>query len=175
MIHGIVDIINFNLDQCLNIDNAIYHGLTEIVEAGKERYPFGKGKICPNDKIPFMVYHRVEKYETIISKEYSFGVRETKEHRYQSRMTGVVLNSVIDSSPSLDIYGISLFIPQKIKHSDYKLITITPNTVTLDHDLIVNREWKNADYSKHKCKFTLFDIAYTITAIRCLPVCLNAG
>jgi hypothetical protein len=178
MIGSIIDSINTTLESCLAIEGAIYYGVAEFIEVNKEKYPFTiingeKVKICLSDNVPAMFYHRIEKASFKDNEGLSFGKKTTKDQDYNVKLIVALRDSLIDVSPEFVSEEIAIKIPEFIENPNYKLITTEINFVTLDHDGIVNREWKGMDYSKHKCKFTVFEIDYTLTAIRCVPLCLN--
>jgi hypothetical protein len=177
MIQETIDKINERLAQCLDIENAIFYGLTMVVNVNGETYPVtiidGKlVKICPNDKIDVQVYHRLVSISYNESEVYSFGRNSTYETTIAAKMIVIVKNDALYINPLYSSESFSL--PPKIYIPEEKApiyISKTSNSVIFDHDSIVNREWKKIDYSKHKCKFFVFEVNYTLSTVSCKGAC----
>lgn len=190
MIQDIVDKINEKISDCLNVENSIYFGIAHTISVNNEVYPVVPQsrvypvsestnkliKVCPNDKIDLQVYHKITDFgfsESSNESGYSFGVAPTYEIEAKAKMIVVLKSSITERNPSYNPDNFGLIIPRKIKLADYKLITTNTTRVTLDHDAIVSREWKKIDYTKHKCKFLVFEVEYNIRAVTCKLSCTN--
>ena len=178
MILDTVNQINEKLAQCLGIENAVFYGLTMVVNVNGDVYPVtivdGKlVKICPNDKIDLQVYHRIVSIDYSESELYSFGRNSTYETTVRVKMIVIVKNDLVQINP-LSPESLILSLPPKIYIPQEKApiyINKTSNSVIFDHDTIVNREWKKIDYSKHKCKFFVFEVNYTLSTVSCKGAC----
>lgn len=172
MIQDIVDEINESLDTCLQVDNAIFYGLTIVINVNGETYPVtiidGKPvKICLNDQVDLQVYHRITGIDYNEMEEYSFGRNTAIETVVSAKMIVIVKNNLV----APELIGESM--PHKTYLDGFKspiYINKTSRTVIFDHDNIVNREWKKIDYSKHKCKFLVFEVNYTIRTVQACKV-----
>jgi hypothetical protein len=174
MILEIIDSLNQSINSCLAIEGAIYHGLVKYYSINKEKFPLYNGnKVCLNDNVPLLVYHYlVREGENRAEKEKrSFGKTRVEANDYTIRSIFVAKEDVYLSSDKLQ--RIIDVVPSKMENEDYRIININNKSVITDHDTIVNREWKEVDYSKHKCKFVALEVTFTLTAVRCLSVCLN--
>lgn len=177
MIQDVVIAINDKLRDCYAVENAIYHGLAGTVEVNDVRYPVTRGedgkliKICPDDRVDLKVFHKVvgEIRFTLDPDKQFRRKKPTYEMEARMRMTVILKADINLSSPSFNPINLGKKIPYNVEVEDYYLLTNTFNSVSppLDQDTIVNREWKRIDYSKHKCKFFVFDVNYTIRAVTC--------
>lgn len=174
MIQDIVIAINEKLRDCYAVDNAIYYGLAGTVEVNEVKYPVSRDedgkliKICLDDRIDLKLFHKVVgdvRFTPNLDK--SFGRRTTYDMEARMRMTVVLKSDVNLSSPSYNPINFARAIPGTVEVEEYNSLNNIYNSVSTDHDTIVNREWKRIDYSKHKCKFFVFDVNYTIRAVTC--------
>lgn len=181
MIQDIITEVNNSIRDCYNLDNSIYYGLAQAVEVNNERYPITRNedgriiKICPDDRIDLQVFHKINRNEirTILDKDNSFGRKYLEYDEVDIRMVCILKSSINLSSPSYNPLTFRNVIPSNILIEDYHQISIKKNTVSTEHDYIMTREWKRIDYSKHKCKFFVFDVNYTIRALTCKLSCTS--
>jgi hypothetical protein len=179
MINDIIDAINTSISDCLNLQESIYYGITKTVEVEGDKFPLtafqNKGvKICPNDFYDLQVFHKVIDADVEADETFSFGKNTTYSVNYNVKTIALLRNSISDSNPTFNPESIALIIPQKVVNTDYKLITTKLKSINLDHDSIVKREWgTKIDYSKHKCKFFVFEIEYNIRALTCKLSCTS--
>lgn len=181
MIQDIVTEINSSIRECLNIENSVYYGLAQTIEVNNERYPITRNedgrliKICPNDKTDLQIFHKINRDEFTFrnNDDYSFGRNKTYQIEANGRMVVVLKSAINLVSPTYNPLNFARVIPEKVILDDYKDISIEFNTVSTSHDAIVNREWKRIDYSKHKCKFFVFEVNYTIRALTCKLACTS--
>jgi hypothetical protein len=176
MIQDIVTEINDQLDACLQVDDSVYYNIARVVNVNGEVYPTtgvdGKAtKICLNDKLNIQVYHKVSSFDFSENKDLSFGKRSTYIMSARSKMIVVMKSALHEVNPNYTPENFLLLMPHSIPLDGYQSIKIQKVSVTTDHDTIVNREWKKIDYSKHKCKFLVFEVNYNIRAITCKLEC----
>jgi hypothetical protein len=174
MIQDIVTAINDRIRDCLSIENAIYYGVSQTIEVNNERYPVTRGenaklvKICLDDKIDLKVYHKIAgEVRFNPNKDLSFGTIIKYNMEARMRMVVILKSEINLISPSYNPLNFGRVIPYRVEVEEYKSIQNIFNSVSTDHDAIVAREWKRNDYSKHKCKFFVFDVNYTIRAVTC--------
>jgi hypothetical protein len=180
MIYDIVTEINEVIENCLQLDDSVYYNIARVVNVNNEIYPItavnGKTvKICLNDNLNLQLYHKVM---SIVPKEESFdssGKSFGKEYKYTfdigMKMIVIQKSALSQIKPEYSPEYFSNVLPQRLTLQDYKSIKIIKSPVTTDHDAIVAREWKKIDYSKHKCKFLVFEVNYNIRAVTCKLAC----
>lgn len=176
MIQDIVTEINDQLEACLQVDDSVFYNIARVVNVNGEVYPVtgvnGKPtKICLDDKINLQVYHKISSFDFTEKKDLSFGKESTYELSARAKMIVIMKTALHEVNPNYIPENFLLLIPQSFVLEGYKSIKTQKVSVTNDHDTIVNREWKKIDYSKHKCKFLVFEVNYNIRAITCKLEC----
>lgn len=174
MIQDIIIAINEKIRDCYSIENAIYYGLAGTIDVNDQKYPVSRDengklvKICLDDKVDLQVFHKVVgDVRFNWNKDKSFGKKKAYDMEARMRMVMILKSAINLSTPAYNPVKFGLHIPSTVEAQDYKSIQLIYNSVSTDHDIIVNREWKRNDYSKHKCKFFVFDVNYTIRAVTC--------
>ncbi len=175
MIQDIVSSRNDTISDCLGIEDAQYLGEAETMELNGLIYPFYKAngkfnKICLDDNEPILLFHKIE--EMRIREDEGFGRKKKEEEIYPVKAIVAISKELAGDLENWPV-RVKYAFPKKVTNEDYQYVRISINTVSPDHDKIINREWKRIDYSKHKCKFIVFEVDYTITALRCSSVCIN--
>lgn len=180
MIDDIITFIDEAVQDCIQIENSIYHGRSLQIKVKDATYPVifedrKFKKICISDMVDFQSYHKIKRVSSSPSEDYSFGKKIAYEHEYECSMIGILKN-VTDIDPSI-VETIPNSFPSVISNSDYKKIDIEITGINLhdiEQDTIVTREFGKIDYGKHKCKFYVFETLYKISAVNC-NACVNLG
>lgn len=178
MIQDIIIAINESIRGCYSIESAIYYGLASTIEVNENRFPVTRDsdgrliKICMDDKVDLQVFHKVLSVDFPERKDLTFA-KKVYDMQARSRMTVILKSSINLSSPTYNPINMAQNLPKTAIIEGYSNLRIQHNSVstTQDQDAIVNREWKRNDYSKHKCKFIVFDVNYTIRAVTCDSDC----
>lgn len=176
MIQDIVTEINEQLSDCLQVEDSVFYNIARVINVNNEIYPTtavdGKAvKICLDDKLNLQVYHKVSSFAFREREDLSFGRETTYEMTVAGKMIVIMKSGISQVNPNYVPENFLHILPQKVVLEDYKSIRIQKISVTTDHDQIVNREWKKIDYSKHKCKFLVFEVNYNIRAVTCKLAC----
>jgi hypothetical protein len=180
MIQDIVTEINEQLSDCLQVEDSVFYNIARVINVNNEVYPTtvvdGKSvKICFDDKLNLQIYHKVvsivPREESFESGGKSFGKETTYTFDIGMKMIVIQKSALSQIRPEYSPEYFSNVLPQRLALQDYKSIKILKSTVTTDHDQIVNREWKRIEYSKHKCKFLVFEVNYNIRAVTCKLAC----
>lgn len=176
MIQDIVNSINDTLSNCLGVEDSVFYNIAQVIEINNKRYPVtasdGKViKICPNDAYNLQVYHRIESHSFEQRKDLSFGREMTYAINSSAKMIVIMKSALSQVNPNYIPENFGLLISQSVKLTDYNSIKTNIKSVTTDHDSVVRREWKEIDYTKHKCKFLVFEVNYNIRAITCKLEC----
>lgn len=183
MIQDIVNSINSTISGCLSVEDSAYYNIAKVVEVNEKRYPTSAAngkifKICPDDGLNLQVYHKVSSFNSRRlgfegGDGKSFGRRYTYEVISRASMIVVMKSALSEVNPSYIPENFGLLLPEGIKLPDYNSINIEYTSTNTDHDTIVRREWKEIPYSKHKCKFLVFETNYNIRAITCKLSCAS--
>jgi hypothetical protein len=184
MIQDIITAINSSIQNCLDVENSVYYNLASTVSVNDELYPVvpidGKlKKICFNDNIDLQIYHKIDR-DQWTSNEVDpsdstggYGRNITYGIEARSKMIVILKSKLSEFYPAYNPLNFLRLLPQTVTVADYNNIFIIKNTVISDHDTIVDREWKRTDYTKHKCKFLVFEVNYTIRALTCKLECAS--
>lgn len=178
MIQDIVTSINNTLQDCLGIEESYFYNIARVINVNNDIYPVtaanGRSfKICPNDKENLKIYHKITSFGFEENRDFSFGRSKTYTVNSSAKMIVIMKSALSDVKPAYVPENFGHLIPQKIVLEDYKSITTQIQSVSTDHDFIVNREWKRNDYDKHKCKFQVFEVNYNIRALTCKLSCIS--
>ncbi len=181
MIQDIINSINTSIQDCLNLENAVYYGVAHTIEPNNnEKYPVttvdGKlVRICLNDSYSLQIYHKLSQddFTASLSDEFSFGRIETYKVEAKVKMIVILRASISEDAPPYNPLTFGRLIPRTVENSDYNNIRIEFSKVSNDHDGAISREWKKIDYSKHKCKFIVFEVSYKIRALTCNIPCTS--
>lgn len=178
MINDIIDKINDTLSECFRVENSVYYNLSEVVEVNDKRSPVASVdgklvKICLDDSVNLKLYHRIIRYDFTEAEEFSFGRISSYLINASVKMIVIIKTDLSESNKNFNAINMSLIIPSKVHLEDYKFINTQITTVTNDHDTIIAREWKTIDYSKHKCKFSVYEVNYNIRALTCKLSCAD--
>jgi hypothetical protein len=143
------------------------YGFCELVSKGDSIQPVtcNKDRIhaAINDRYDGIFYHRQLANAPITEdEEFSFGRLKL---RFQPRIRTVI--ALKHRKGEEFIFSFIEAIPEKIILSGYKFVLLTPGTLIADQEAVVNQEYGQIAYEKHRTSWNIYALEYDIDFMLC--------
>jgi hypothetical protein len=163
----ITDYIDSYINTQLADPNIHYYGLAELVTKNTERFPTtvnGRVKVSFDNSYSAFCYHRIISNSPTINEDVSFGLERVVQENIIIR---TVLAYKIDEYDEMFRYEFENSMPRTIRVSGYDPIFIEPSNANEDHEAIVNEEFLQLPYEKHRLPWNVYSFDNSTELILC--------
>lgn len=164
----IIDYINEQFTGSTVFAGVHVNGICKLIVKGDQLHPVNildDKQVAPNDRFDGIIYHRLLNDTITDSPDDSFGSVMEKQHAQIIRT--VVLIDRKKGEGWIDL--LVNLIPKMIDGlTNYKRVDIGTITKNTDQDAIFNTEFSESGYEKHRAKYLIYALEYSLEYIRCL-------
>lgn len=163
-ITDIVNSINTEIQSIVGVtSNRFFPDLRLYVKDNERHSTYKNEKITLDDRYYFTVFHRILNIDREEAEDYSFGKKRAYWFEYEM-ICFVGMYQIQDAYDTIE--NIAEAFPEEVSSVSHDRVLIEVTRIETDQDQIANEEF-GLTYEKHKPRFHLFRINYTIRSLLC--------
>lgn len=156
-------------------DGILWYGLSELVTKEGTTQPLTitgtteRKPVALNDRFDGVIWHRIISTGQSISEDFSFGTRQAKQYNTTLR---TVVGLKVTKGEDL-VYKIAEYFPEFLKVDGYDYVNFIPNGINEDHEAVMNTEFVQTQYNKHRVAWNVYAIETNVEYLLCRNACAD--